>query len=80
MVAITLNENYIFAKLIKNCTGAEMIKTYQKIVNRMRAAGLGLNKHVLNNKCPQAMKEFMKENDMEYELVPLGQHHWIPIQ
>jgi hypothetical protein len=42
MVAIHLDANYIFDELIKNRMEGETIKVYQKIINRMKAAGLGL--------------------------------------
>ncbi len=74
MVVIHLDANYIFAKPMKNRMEGEMIRVYQKILNRMKAAGLGLRKQVLNNECSAAMKACIKENDMDYELVPPGQH------
>ncbi len=51
-----------------------MIRVYQKIINRMKAAGLGLKKQVLDNECWEAMKACIKENDMDYKPVPQGQH------
>ncbi len=51
-----------------------MIRVYQKILNRMKAAGLGLRKQVLDNECSAAMKACIKENGMDYELNPPGQH------
>ncbi len=42
MVAIHLDANYIFAKPMKNRMEGEMIRVYKKILNRMKAAGLGL--------------------------------------
>ncbi len=74
MVAIHLDANYIFAEPMKNRTYGKMIRAYQKIINRMKAAGLGLKKQVLNNKCLVAMKACIKENNMNYELIPPGQH------
>jgi hypothetical protein len=74
MEAIHLDDNYKFEELMKNRNEGEMIRVYQKIINRMKAAGLGLKKHVLNNKCSAAMKACIKGNDMDYKLVPLGQH------
>ena len=52
----------------------EMIRAYQKIINRMRTAGLGIRKQVLDNECSAAMKECITSNNIEYELVPPGQH------
>ena len=47
MVAIHLNANYIFVKPIRS--KEEMIRAYEKIINRMRLAGLGLKKHTLDD-------------------------------
>ncbi len=76
MVAIHLDANYIFNKPMKNRTEEGMMVAYQRIVNRMRAAGLGLKKHILNNEASKVFKAKIKENKMEYELVPLGNHRW----
>jgi len=73
MVAIHLDANYIFAEPMKNRTEGEMIRVYQKI-NRMKAAGLGIKKHVLNNECSAAMKSCIQGNGITHELVPPGQH------
>jgi hypothetical protein len=44
-----------------------------KIINRMNAAGLGLQKQVLDNEC-SAMMKCIQGNGMTYELIPPGQH------
>jgi hypothetical protein len=74
MVAIHLNANYIFNKPMKNRMEEEMMAAYPRIVNRMWAAGLGLKKHILNNKASKAFKAKIKENKMVYKLVPPGNH------
>jgi hypothetical protein len=74
MVAIHLDAIYIFAEPMKNRTEGEMIRAYQKIINRMKAAGLGIKKQVLDNECSAAMKACIKSNGMTYELVPPEQH------
>jgi hypothetical protein len=76
MVAVHIDAKYIFAKPMNNRTEGEMIRVYQKILNRMKAAGLGLRKQVLDNKCSAAMKACIKENGMDYKLVPPGQHRY----
>ncbi len=70
MVAIHLNANYIFNEPMKNRTEEEMMAAYQRIVNRIRAVGLRLKKHILDNKASKAFNTKIKENKMEYELVP----------
>ena len=72
MVAIHLDANYIFAEPMRNRTEGEMIRVYQKIINRMKAAGLGIKKHVLDNECSAAMKSCIQDNGIKYELVPPG--------
>ncbi len=42
MVAIHLDANYIFAEPMRNRTEGGMIRVYQKIINQMKAAGLGI--------------------------------------
>ncbi len=52
----------------------EMIRAYEKIINRMRLAGLGLKKHTLDNKALEAFKQCIWEQQMQYKVVPLGNH------
>jgi hypothetical protein len=51
-----------------------MIWAYEKIINRMRLAGLRLKKHTLDNKALAAFKQCIQEQQMQYKLVPLGDH------
>ena len=74
MVAIHLDTNYIFVEAMKNRTQEEMMDTYQRIVNHMRSAGLGLKLHILDNECSKAFKQLIGENKMTHELVPPGNH------
>jgi hypothetical protein len=50
MLAIHLNTNHIFAEPMKNWMEGETIRVYQKIINRMKAAGLNQkNKYSTTN-------------------------------
>jgi hypothetical protein len=51
MIGIHLDADYIFCETMKNRTEGEMIKAYQKMVDQMQLAGLGLKHHQLDNKC-----------------------------
>ena len=51
-----------------------MIATYQKMINRMRMASLGLKHHRLDNEATATFKECIKANGMSHELVPPGNH------
>ena len=48
MIAYHTNANYIFSDPMSNRTRSQMLKTYEKIIMRMKMAGLGTKKHVLN--------------------------------
>ena len=74
MVAIHLDANYMFTELMKNKTEEEMMVACQSIVNRMQAAGLGLKKHILDNKASKAFKAKINENKMKHELVLPGNY------
>jgi hypothetical protein len=74
MIAIHLDENYIFCEPMKNRSEDEMIEAYPKIINRMKAAGLGLKTHQLDNKASKAYKQCICQNGMMHELVPPDNH------
>jgi hypothetical protein len=69
MIAIHLDANYIFCKPMKNRSEDEMIEAYQKIINRMKAAGLGLKTHQLDNEASKVYKQCICQNGMMHELV-----------
>jgi hypothetical protein len=75
MVGIYIDANYISCKLMKNRTEGKMIAAYQKMVDRMKIAGLGLKHHWLHNKCLENFKKCIKKNHMTWELVP-PDCHW----
>ncbi len=74
MVAIHLNANYIFVKLMRSRLKEEMIRAYEKLFNRMKAAGLGLRKHMLDNEALDAFKQYICHQQMQFELVSPGNH------
>ena len=74
MVGIHLDANYIFCETMKNRTEGEMITAYQKMVDRMILAGLGLKHHRLDNECSENFKLAIRNNNMTHELVPPDCH------
>jgi hypothetical protein len=74
MVAIHLDANYIFVEPMRNRTKEEMIRAYEKIINRMRLAGLGIKKHTLDNEASDALKQYIRGQQIQFELVPPGNH------
>jgi hypothetical protein len=74
MVVIHLNANYIFVEPMWGRSKEEMIKAYEKIINRMRLAGLGLKKHTLDKKALEAFKQCIQEQQVQYKLAPPGNY------
>jgi hypothetical protein len=74
MVAIHLAANYIFVEHMCSRSKEEMIRAYEKKINRMRLVGLRLKKHALANKASEAFKQCIQEQQMQYKLVLLGNH------
>ncbi len=84
MIAIHLDANYIFCKPMKNRAEDEMIEAYQKIINRMKAAGLGLKTHRLDNEASKAYKQCICQNGMNRSnlaerAIQMFKHHFISI-
>jgi hypothetical protein len=74
MVAIHLDANYIFVELMRSRLKEEMIRAYKRIINRMKAAGLGIGKHTLDNEALDAFKQYIRQQQIQFELVPPGNH------
>jgi len=74
MILCEIDNNVIMSEAMRNRTSGEIIRAYQTLVKRLKTAGIKPKKHVLDNECAADFKEAIQENDMEYELVPKGQH------
>jgi hypothetical protein len=61
MVGIHIDANYIFCETTKNRTEGEMISAYQKIVDWMQLAGLGLKRHRLDNEFYDNFKKCIRK-------------------
>jgi hypothetical protein len=74
MFATHIDANYFSCEPMTNKMEVEMIAAYQRIVNRMQTASLGLKHHRLDNKASTAFKECIRKNTMTHKLVPPGNH------
>ena len=74
MIAVHLDADYIFAEPMRNKMDGERLHAYQKIINRMRRAKLGLRKHALDNEISKEYRERIAENNMTHELAAPGNH------
>jgi hypothetical protein len=74
MVAIHLDATYIFVEPMHNRSKEEMIKAYKKMINRMRMTGLRIKKHTLDNEALDAFKQYIHQQQIQFELVAPGNH------
>jgi hypothetical protein len=51
-----------------------MVKTYRRIMGRLALAGVKPKKHILDNEISLEFKKAIVEQEVDYELVPKGQH------
>ena len=59
---------------IKNRSESQIIACNQRIVSRIKKAGLTLRKHILDNEASAAYKALIEGNGMVWEFFPPGQH------
>ena len=75
MVMVDIDSSGILVEPIKNRTDPELMRGYEKLLLRLKHAGITPKKHVLDNEVSAAMKDLIKTKyHMEYELVPPGCH------
>ena len=60
MVMVTIESNTILMCSIKNRSDQELRRAYLELLDRAKAAGLDVKKHVLDNECSRATKELIK--------------------
>ena len=75
MVLVDIDSSGILVEPLKNRTDPELTRAYEKLLLRLKLAGIVPKKHVLDNEVSAAMKDLITTKyHMEYELVPPGCH------
>ena len=75
MVMVEIDSNAILVEPMRSREDKEMIRAYDKLVQRLKAAGIKPRKHVLDNEVSNNMKEHIKQqHKFKMELVPPGCH------
>ena len=72
------DSNLIDAVPIKNREAASILAAYKLCVAKLVRSGLRPQLQRLDNECSTALKEFMKDEQVDYQLVPPGQHRRNP--
>jgi hypothetical protein len=74
MVLIELESNAILVEAMKNRTAGKMICAYQTLVDCLHSAEIQPKMHLLDNECSAEFKEWIKLNQMKYQLIPPNNH------
>ena len=64
----------ILAEPIKNRSSAAILAGYQVLHARLCAAGLQPRLQRLDNECSESLKQFLREEDIDFQLAPPGIH------
>ena len=57
MVLFELNRNNILSEPMRNRTAGEMMRSYQKMIDRLKEKGIQQKMHLLDNECSEEFKE-----------------------
>ena len=74
MILCEIDNGIIISEPMRRRTSGEMVRAYQSLMKRLQSAGIKPKKHVLDNEISSEFKEVIKQNGIQYELVPKGQH------
>ncbi len=74
MVLYDYDSNAILAEPIKSRHQAELVRAYQKMHTYLTERGLKPRLQKLDNECPEALKQFMRAEDINFQLVPPYDH------
>jgi hypothetical protein len=74
MVLYDWDSNHIFAQPFKNRTSHCIKDAYKALHKRLCAAGLRPKLQRLDNECSAILKQFLKDKNVDYQLVPPGVH------
>jgi hypothetical protein len=70
MVLCEIDSNSILVEPLRNRTEGELMKTYQKLVDRLKSYGIIPKHHILDNEASEDFKATILSNGMDYQLVP----------
>ena len=74
MILVEVDQNIIISEPMRSRTAGELTKSYQALMKRLNRKGIVPKKHISDNECSRELKDAIMKNDVEYELVPKGQH------
>jgi hypothetical protein len=74
MIIYDYDSAAILAEPLKNRTEQELVRAYSKLHQHLTERGLKPQLQKLDNECPAALKQFMRQANVDFQLVPLYNH------
>ena len=74
IVLYDYDSNAILAEPLKSRNQQELVRAYSTLHKYLTDRGLKPRLQKLDNECPEALKQFMRAKDVEYQLVPPYDH------
>ena len=74
LVLYDYDSNSILVEPMRSRTGPCILQAFQTLHARLVAAGLRPKLHRLDNECSSALKQFLVDVDIDFQLVPPGLH------
>jgi hypothetical protein len=68
------DSNSIFSEAMPNRTAHSILHAYKMVHTKLCAAGLKPRLQRLENECSNLLKQFMRTQDIDFQLVPPGVH------
>ena len=74
LILCEIDSNAIYSQPMQNRTTGEIIRSYQTTLEHLQNENVHPKKHILDNEISEEYKQAIRDNGMQYELVPAGQH------
>jgi hypothetical protein len=74
MIFYDYDSNAILAEPLKSHSGAELLRAFTKLHEYLAERGLPAALHILDNECPQSLKEYIKKTGATLQLAPPNMH------
>ena len=74
MIMCEIDGNAVLVEPMNNKTEDAMVKTNQKMIDRLKTGGIFPKEHTLDSEISEKYKKAIEKNGMHWELVPVGMH------
>lgn len=74
LVLYDYDSNHVFATPLKSRTASAILEAHQTILSQLKAAGFYPKLLILDNECPTSLKNYLKSENIDFQLVPPHRH------